>query len=102
MPGGNFYLGGRTKGSKNKNPYPMTDLVIERLKKLNCYLKDIGHHHRINIEWWTNASDEAKDKRIRNWLNKDKIKIIYTPTNEDYSSKEYLDMEESLNKIFDI
>lgn len=43
---GNNYSVGRPKGSKNKNPYPMTEAVLNRLELTACNLDWTGKKHK--------------------------------------------------------
>lgn len=66
----NTFSTGRPKGSKNKNPYPIdSPLVRERMRLLFEHLHQIDHWHNMNVEWWDNATDDQKTKRINNIMN---------------------------------
>ena len=64
---------GRTKGAKNKNPYPKTELFYRKMQNLNNILAQRNHWHNINTIWWETSSEDDKILRIKKMMNTKKI-----------------------------
>lgn len=96
----NTYSIGRPLGSKNKNPYPSNSpLVQQRIKNTIENWRSINHWHNVNMKWWSTASDEARDARIRNWLNGGKKHDPNLNLDMYKLSEKSIEI---LNKIFDM
>ena len=85
---------GARKGKKNKNEYPKTEKVLQRMRDLHSILKSRNHWHNCNIKMWAKRTDEEvlaiikkrDETRLKNILEAKESSKEFTINERTYNS----------------